>query len=78
MSNLVSFNLCLKTFSGPSFCADTHEAELAVSRLQRILLHVDHGVMGGVLAGEEREPCSSTSHCTPIVAFIMVWYFLYV
>lgn len=79
MSDSVSFNLCLALFSGPSFCADAHEAELAVSRLQRILLHVVRGVMGGVPAGEERELCSSTSHCTPvIVAFNLMWYFLYV
>lgn len=75
----MSFNLCLAVSSGPSFCADAHEAELAVLRLWRILLHVDHGVMGGVLAGQEREPCSTTSPCTPVVAaFNMVWYFLYV
>lgn len=78
MSDSVSFNLCLAMFSGPSFCADARKAELAVSRLQRILLDVDCGVMGGVLAGEERELCSLTSHCTPVVAFNMVWYFLYV
>jgi len=75
----VSFNLCLAMFSGPSFCADAHKAELAVSRLQRILLHVDRGVMGGVLPGEERELCSSTFHGTPVVvAFNVVWYLIYV
>lgn len=73
----LSFNLCLAMFSGPSFCADAHESELAVSRLQRILLPVDHGVMEGVLTGEERDLCSSPSHCTPVVvAFNMACYFL--